>query len=851
VFDYRARLDKYSKPGTLVSQLTVERADKLGKNLHYHISIVSGNDGEYFSVNSHTGQILLSKSLSPTTEEMFTLIISADCINMDQCNSVTEVTVEVSSSAQVGPVFEKSHYKITVSESKPVGSKLLKVKAFDSKGNGSIVYDITSGNQNNLVEVNRDTGVVLLKQKLDFDLVDSYRFVIRAQEENTAGLPALWNLTTVELVVEDDNDNEPKFLFPEYSGTVGENEPIGTTVCTIRAIDIDRGIYGKLQYSIVDGDGKDKFVIAPSTGVVTTNAVFDYELSNERRYYITVKANDIGGKSSTARLQIEIDSRDDFSPEFVQKVYKFDIPRNAEPGHVVGRVEASDRDRGLDGRLIYQLIKPSSVVTVNRTNGVLILSTTPNADINSTVMIMASSGRPNSKSATIPVELVLGVPLKELEVASSAVADWLLGLLITMLLLLFIFCGIFVLIHLRNKKNSQKSKEEAFSTPSFDTLDYAPTTMRIGSTKQDSIYGSHYGNLMDLRGNDRRRINNTISELSDQSNSASSGRGSAEDGEEVEDEEICMINEGTLAQQQLRGTAGILDSGIQDEDDNASQNSAKNTQEYLARLGIRPKMHDTPGGSSQEAPNNTEWRMPPHPEGFDLYDEKDGRGVDISALIYAQISDDLNQSEETKSNPSYKNVGHPSVTGSLSSIIHNEEELAGNYNWDYLLDWGPQYQPLAHVFSEIAHLKEDSSTRSEPTYCGIQSSRNTSSGPSSEKGSSGGSSHHHSHLHPQGFPSGPGQQGGSSSVRGASNINNPGALPRTGPLPPLPILPRSPIPNDIHFASGPISPSFSPALSPLANRSPSISPLGGVATNNIRPSQFHHDNCRSDSELGM
>ena len=34
----------------------------------------------------------------------------------------------------------------------------------------------------------------------------------------------------------------------------------------------------------------------------------------------------------------------------------------------------------------------------------------------------------------------------------------------------------------------------------------------------------------------------------------------------------------------------------------------------------------------------------------------------------------------------------------FSSIVHSEEELAGSYNWDYLLDWGPQYQPLAHVF---------------------------------------------------------------------------------------------------------------------------------------------------------
>ena len=31
-------------------------------------------------------------------------------------------------------------------------------------------------------------------------------------------------------------------------------------------------------------------------------------------------------------------------------------------------------------------------------------------------------------------------------------------------------------------------------------------------------------------------------------------------------------------------------------------------------------------------------------------------------------------------------------------MVHSEEEVAGSYNWDYLLDWGPQYQPLQHVF---------------------------------------------------------------------------------------------------------------------------------------------------------
>ena len=50
---------------------------------------------------------------------------------------------------------------------------------------------------------------------------------------------------------------------------------------------------------------------------------------------------------------------------------------------------------------------------------------------------------------------------------------------------------------------------------------------------------------------------------------------------------------------------------------------------------------------------------------------------------------------------------------SFSSIVHSEEELAGSYNWDYLLDWGPQYQPLAHVFQ--VKYRQNLSNFSNPT----------------------------------------------------------------------------------------------------------------------------------------
>merc|ERR1719348_1957209 len=82
-------------------------------------------------------------------------------------------------------------------------------------------------------------------------------------------------------------------------------------------------------------------------------------------------------------------------------------------------------------------------------------------------------------------------------------------------------------------------------------------------------------------------------------------------------------------------------------------------------------------------------------------------------MVYSRLAETDAMSEKNSlvsggNNSVYARTGHPvSMTGSLSSIVHSEEEIAGSYNWDYLLDWGPQYQPLANVFQEISALKDE------------------------------------------------------------------------------------------------------------------------------------------------
>jgi protocadherin-16/23 len=227
--------------------------------------------------------------------------------------------------------------------------------------------------------------------------------------------------------------------------------------------------------------------------------------------------------------------------------------------------------------------------------------------------------------------------------------------------------------------------------------------------------------------------------------------------EEEVDVEIQMINEGNLST--------MNDTCLNE--DSVSDISVQNGKEYLARLGIDTRA----------------------PHLVNSYQTLEGDIIrsDISSMVYNRLQEDAlsdkNSMVSGGASAVYARTGHPvSMTGSLSSIVHSEEEIAGSYNWDYLLDWGPQYQPLAHVFQEISTLKDECHAPAPP------------SGHLENRAPPILTCRPPRHVH---------------TIQ--SNSSHPA---------------RSPISHEMLSQSA-MSPSFSPALSPLATRSPSISPLGG------------------------
>lgn len=875
-----------------------------------HFNIVEGDEDKNFDLISPTGELFVKKHLDRETRDIYSLKIT-DSAN----SSYVFVHVIVDDANDNAPKFTTDvQQSLTLPENTPIGHSVVRLMAndLDTPPNSDISYEITSGNSKNYFNIDRNTGDIYVKSTLDCDLdVPEHNLVVKAQDGARSPDRQLATIKLVKILLEDVNDNTPKFPVSEYLEFVGENEPVGALVFTAKATDADRGYYGQLNYSIASSasysgadDSWKMFKIDPSSGLVTTNAVFDYETRS--RYTFTIIASDAGDKTTKVRVKIEIEGKDEFAPQFIERTFKFMISAVDLPvGYVIGHVSATDRDKGPEGRVVYHLTTQNAYFKVNRTTGAIIVKKKIDNNFDATqdisLVVTASSGKQGSLTNVSVVEISFD-PLSQpgLNMASSSsggqnatgssgsgsgLLDWVIGVLSVVLLIALLLGGIMFYFHLKNKQHRNINKPELSGHQRTDNTYVDPGAFDtipirgVGNTQVGQFAPPKYDEIPTYRNNSSTNSGAaTTSDLSGSEKSGSSGRGSAED--DVEDEEIRMINERQNA-------------------DELSEVTARNTQEYLARLGIVDAQAVVPPHLPEENRLSSRRRRRPM-ENIDMYDEDEATDGDITNMIYAKLSDVGSErgagggggggnsvvgagvvngngsggaggSEEDGSTggggqggglPGSKSSNavyagskvpppQPSMVGSLSSIVHSEEELTGSYNWDYLLDWGPQYQPLAHVFNEIARLKDDANSV-KSSNSGAASTTGGSGG-----GKSGGSSvkktnnvpnqHHQQQQQQKSAPPPPPPLLTNMAPRALSSRqstashhhhhhHHPHHQHHQAP-PPILLVPRSPISHESNpgfSQSVAMSPSFSPSLSPLANRSPSISPLHSAASTSAR-----------------
>ncbi|XP_038154260.1 cadherin-23-like [Cyprinodon tularosa] len=197
------------------------------------------------------------------------------------------------------------------------GSSVAQLKATDPEGE-PLIYGVSGEEAMRYFSVNKDTGVVWLRQQLDRETKSEMQveFYVSDIQEVVKD--------TVNIQIGDVNDNAPNFHGQPYTVRIPESTAVGTSIFMVNATDPDQGTGGSILFSFQPPSPF--FAIDGARGTVTVTRPLDYERTSA--YQLTVNATDqdkLRPLSRLANMAITITDVQDMDPVFTNLPYSTNI----------------------------------------------------------------------------------------------------------------------------------------------------------------------------------------------------------------------------------------------------------------------------------------------------------------------------------------------------------------------------------------------------------------------------------------------------------------------------------------------------------------------------------------------
>ncbi|XP_016382084.1 protocadherin-15-like [Sinocyclocheilus rhinocerous] len=261
----------------------------------------------------------------------------------------------------------QTNYTLTVSYSVEIFTNMLPgetvLQATDRELD-PITYQIASGDPQQVFNLSRTIGLLLLAKPLDRETIDQYRLIVTASDGHPGGI----STATVSIVITDVNDNDPTFDLTLPRNLTVREEETNVLVGQVRATDPDGGLNGQVRYRLLSFVSL--FTIN-ATGSIFTAVPLDRETRSW--YDLIVEASDgaVDPRRTTITLLVEVTDINDNSPVFSQPIYTVNVPENTPAGTVILRLSAVDAD--LVSNVTYRIKTEAArqLFTVNRLTGAI------------------------------------------------------------------------------------------------------------------------------------------------------------------------------------------------------------------------------------------------------------------------------------------------------------------------------------------------------------------------------------------------------------------------------------------------------------------------------------------------
>ncbi|XP_005356058.1 protocadherin beta-16 [Microtus ochrogaster] len=362
---YQVQIPENRRPESLVVTVSANDLDSgdYGKIL-YALSQPSEDISKTLEVNPVTGEVRLRKEVDFETIPSYEVDIKATdsgglsgkCTLLLQVVDVNDNPPEVMLSALNSPVPENSPDEVVA---------VFSVGDADSGNNGKVISSIQEDLPFLLKPSGKNFYTLITKRALDREEKEQYNITITVSD---LGTPRLTTQHTITVQVSDINDNAPAFTQSSYTLFVQENNSPALHIGTISATDSDSGSNAHITYSLLPThdpqlDLSSLISINADNGQLFALRALDYEALQSFEFLVGATDQGSPALSSQALVRVLVLDANDNAPFVLYPLQNASapftelLPRAAEPGYLVTKVVAVDRDSGQNAWLSFQLLK--------------------------------------------------------------------------------------------------------------------------------------------------------------------------------------------------------------------------------------------------------------------------------------------------------------------------------------------------------------------------------------------------------------------------------------------------------------------------------------------------------------
>ncbi|XP_051972964.1 protocadherin gamma-C5-like isoform X6 [Xyrauchen texanus] len=346
------------KEGFVVGNVAKDIGLDISDIANRKLRIASDSSTQYFSVDTRNGELLVNGRI----DREALCGQSGSClmplqIVVENPLQLHRVDIEIQDINDNAPNFHTRDNVLKIAESVALGARFPFESAEDlDVGSNSLSSYSLSNNaffrlNVKILEDGKKVPELIVDKPLDREKQSVHKLILTALD---GGNPVKSGTILIHVIVEDINDNEPKFEQSQYKVSVLESIPFGSSVLTVKATDLDEGPNGNIQYFFgahTSDPVRKSFNIDAETGEITVIGKLDYELIKLVTFDVCAKDKGSPKQEGHSSVRLNIIDENDNIPEIILTSLPSPVSENASVGTVVALINVKDLDSGNNGKV--------------------------------------------------------------------------------------------------------------------------------------------------------------------------------------------------------------------------------------------------------------------------------------------------------------------------------------------------------------------------------------------------------------------------------------------------------------------------------------------------------------------